>query len=110
MSTRQQIATSKPQWAKKHQHISFSADEKLAIVLEALKGDISINDLCSREGINPNLLNTWTKIFLEAGKKSLSSQLEKEESSQEMENLKKENVSLKQLVAELILEVRKSKS
>lgn len=108
MSTRQQINSLKPQTAKKH--ISFSADERLRIVLEGLKGDISINDLCGREGINPNLLNIWTKTFLEAGRKSLSSHLEKAESLKEIEDLKNENSLLKQLVAELTLEMRKHTS
>ena len=105
MSTRKQISGNNSQ-GNKHAHISFSIDDKMRIVLEGMKGDISINDLCSRENINPNLLSTWTKLYLEGARKGLGGLSESDIVSKEIEIIKCENQNLKQLVAELTLEVR----
>ena len=82
---------------------NFSAEEKLRIVLEGLRGEESIAELCRREGISPNLYYGWSKEFLEAGKKRLMGDTKREASSGEVVSLRQENQQLKQLVADLSL-------
>ena len=76
----------------------FSSEEKIRIVLEGLRGDCSLAELCLREGINSN---RWSKDFLEAGKKRLAGDTVREANSDEVVGLKKENQDLKQAFAEL---------
>jgi transposase len=87
----------------------FSSEEKIRIVLEGLRGEESIAELCRREGISPNLYYNWSKEFLEAGKKRLKGDSKREATSGEVLELRSENVDLKQLVADLSLEIRKLK-
>ena len=82
----------------------YSAEEKIRIVLEGLKGEESIAELCRREGINPNLYYSWSKDFLEAGKKRLQGDTKREATSSEVLDLRKENAQLKHLVADLTLD------
>ena len=84
----------------------FSAEEKIRIVLEGLKGEVSITELCRREGIVSNLYYRWSKDFLEAGKKRLQGDTAREATSSEVGDLRSENEQLKQLVAELSLNNR----
>jgi transposase len=81
----------------------YSAEEKIRIALEGLKGEESIAELCRREGISPNLYYGWSKEFLEAGKKRLLGDTKREASSGEVVSLRRENLQLKQLVADLSL-------
>ena len=81
----------------------FSSEENIRIVLDGLRGEYSIAELCRREGINHNLYYRWSKDFLEAGKKRLSGDTIREASTDEVVDLKKENTNLKQAVAELYL-------
>ena len=84
----------------------YSTEEKIRIVLEGLKGEVSIAELCRREGIVSNLYYRWSKDFLEAGKKRLCGDTAREASSSEVTDLRSENDQLKQLVAELSLKNR----
>jgi transposase len=84
----------------------FSAEEKIRIILEGLKGETSISELCRREGIVSNLYYRWSKDFLEAGKKRLQGDTVREATSGEVVGLRQENEQLKQLVAELSLKNR----
>jgi transposase len=84
----------------------FTAEEKIRIVLEGLKGEASIAELCRREGIVANLYYRWSKDFLEAGKKRLQGDTVREASSSEVVTLRQEAEQLKQLVAELSLKNR----
>ena len=84
----------------------FSAEEKIRIVLEGLRGEESIATLCRKEGLAPNLYYRWSKEFLEAGKKRLVGDRSREATSTEVTDLRKENLGLKQLVAETVLENR----
>jgi len=84
----------------------FSAEEKIRIVIEGLRGEESIASLCRREGIASNLYYRWSKEFLEAGKKRLLGDTQREASSSEVSDLRKENARLKELVAETVLENR----
>src|SRR5210317_1009235 len=81
----------------------FSSEEKIRIVLDGLRGESSIAELCRQEGINANLYYRWSKDFLEAGKKRLSGDTVREANSDEVVGLRKENTDLKQVVAELYL-------
>jgi transposase len=84
----------------------YSAEEKIRIVLEELRGEESIAELCRREGINPNLYYKWSKEFLEAGKARLTGDTRREATSSEVDGLRQENEQLKQAVAELLLKNR----
>ena len=84
----------------------FSSEEKIRIVLEGLKGEQSIAELCRREGISPNLYYNWSKEFLEAGKRRLMGDTRREATSPQVTGLKQENRHLKELVAELSLKNR----
>ena len=84
----------------------YSAEEKIRIVLEGLRGEDSIVELCRREGINPNMYYKWSKEFLEAGKARLTGDMRREATSSEVDGLRHENEQLKQVVAELLLKNR----
>jgi transposase len=84
----------------------FSAEEKIRIVLEGLRGEESIATLCRREGIVANLYYRWSKEFLEAGKKRLLGDTQRAATSDEVAVLRQENARLKELVAETLLENR----
>ncbi len=84
----------------------FSAEEKIRIVLEGLRGEESIAALCRREGIAANLYYRWSKEFLEAGKKRLNGDTVREATSDEVKLLRSENRELKEVVAELTLKNR----
>ncbi len=91
---------------KRRTRRKFSSEEKIRIVLDGLKGEESIAELCRREGISPNLYYRWSKDFLEAGKKRLQGDTQREANTTEVTGLKKENLHLKELVAELALKNR----
>ena len=84
----------------------FSSEEKIRIVLDGLRGEDSIAEVCRREGIVPNLYYRWSKDFLEAGKRRLQGDTVREANSSEVVGLRSENDQLKQLVAELSLKNR----
>ena len=84
----------------------FSAEEKIRIILEGLRGEESIADLCRREGLAPNLYYRWSKEFLEAGKKRLLGDTTREATAPEVKTLRDENARLKQVLAETVLENR----
>ena len=91
---------------RRHTRRRFSAEEKIRIVLEGLRGEESIAALCRREGLAPNLYYRWSKAFLEAGKKRLLGDTTREATSTEVQDLRRENSQLKQVVAEAVLENR----
>ena len=91
---------------KRNTRRKFTSEEKIRIVLEGLRGEESIATICRREGINPNLYYRWSKSFLEAGKKRLSGDTQREATSGEVIELRKENEDLKKLLAETYLENR----
>src|ERR1700732_1177111 len=84
----------------------FSAEEKIRIVLDGLRGEESIAELCRREGIVQNLYYRWSKDFLEAGKKRLAGDTARAATSDEVKHLRREASALKEVVAELTLENR----
>src|SRR6476619_2647284 len=84
----------------------FSAEDKIRIVLEGLRGEDSIAELCRREGIVQNLYYRWSKDFLEAGKKRLAGDTARAATSDEVKDLRREAGALKDVVADLTLENR----
>ena len=83
-----------------------SAEEKIRIVVEGLRGEDTIAELCRREGIAQSLYYKWSKEFLEAGKSRLAGDTKRQASSGEVDDLRRENEQLKQAVAELLLQNR----
>ena len=84
----------------------YSAEEKIRIVLDGLKGEDSIAELCRREGIAQSLYYSWSKEFLEAGKKRLAGDTARAATSSEVKDLRREARDLKEVVAEQALELR----
>jgi transposase len=84
----------------------FSAEEKIRIVLEGLRGEDSIAEFCRKEGIAQNLYYRWSKEFLEAGKKRLAGDTAREATSDEVKTLRAEARQLKEALAEVTLENR----
>ena len=91
---------------KRQTRRKFTAEEKIRIVLEGMRGEASISDLCRKEGIHPTMYDKWSKAFLEAGKRQLNGDTIREAGSDEVRELRKESESLKMLVAELTLQNR----
>jgi transposase len=100
-SAEQTINTIRRKTQRKH-----SAEEKIRIVLEGLRGEDSIAELCRREGIAQSLYYKWSKEFLEAGKSRLAGDTKRQATSDEVTDLRQENEQLKQAVAELLLKNR----
>lgn len=84
----------------------YSSEEKIRIVLEGMRSEYTVAELCRREGIVQNLYYKWTKEFLEAGKERLAGNTKRQAGSKEVKNLRTENGHLKQLVADLALRNR----
>lgn len=84
----------------------FSAEEKIRVVLEGLRGEESIAELCRREGIAQSLYYSWSKEFLEAGKRRLSGDTARQATAPEVKDLRAETSALKEAVADLTLENR----
>ena len=85
---------------------TYSAEEKIRIVLAGLRGEESISVLCRREGIAESLYYSWSKEFLEAGKKRLAGDTARQANAGEVKDLRTEALALKELVADLSLENR----
>jgi len=84
----------------------YSAEEKIRIVLEGLRGEESIAELCRKEGLNPNVYYRWSKEFMEAGKKRLSGDTVREATSDEVKELRAETAALKETLGEMVMENR----
>ena len=82
----------------------YTPEEKVRIVLEGFRREVTVSDLCRREGIKPHSYYAWTKEFMEAGKERLTRDTVRDATQQEVQGLRRENVELNQLVAELSLE------
>jgi transposase len=88
---------------KRKNYRIYSAEEKIRIVLEGLRGEESVANLCRKYGINDSIYYKWSKDFLEAGKKRLSGDTERNANATEVQELKKENDNLKKALADLYL-------
>jgi len=101
-ATPEQIVKDIRRATRKH----HSAEEKIRVVLERLRGEHSIAELCRREGIAESLYYSWSKEFLEAGKKRLAGDTARAATSGEVKDLRREVRDMKVLVADLTLENR----
>ncbi|PLW78468.1 IS3 family transposase [Cohaesibacter celericrescens] len=84
----------------------YSAEEKIRIVLDGLRGEDSIAELCRKEGISQGIYYKWSKDFMEAGKKRLAGDTARAATTDEVKNLRRESRELKEVVAEQTLELR----
>ncbi len=87
----------------------YTAEEKIHIVLEGFRREVTVNELCRREGIKPNNFYSWTTEFMEAGKQRLSRDTARDATCQEITALKRESADLRHLVAELSLDIHRLK-
>ncbi len=90
-------------WATRRHH---SAEEKIRIVLDGLRGEHSIAEICRRDGIAESLYYSWSKEFLEAGKRRLAGDTARAATSSEVKDLRRQAQELKEVVAEQALELR----
>ncbi|MBO6212640.1 transposase [Algoriella sp.] len=81
----------------------FTAEQKILIVMEALRAEISVAELCRKYSISQSQFYRWNKEFLEAGKKRLSDDVVREATSDKVTDLRKENLRLKEIVADLVV-------
>ena len=88
---------------------NFSADEKIRIVLDGLRGETPISEICRREGIQPSIYYRWSKQFLEAGKNGLTRETARNATDDEVRELKSENEQLKLALADAHLTVLRYK-
>ena len=87
----------------------YTPEEKIRIVLEGFRREVTVSDLCRREGIKPGAYYAWTKDFMEAGKERLTRDTVRDVTRQEIEHLQRESHDLKLLVVDLALQVERLK-
>jgi len=83
----------------------YNAEDKIRIILEGMKREISVVELCRREGISPNIYYIWVKDFMEAGKARLMGDARRNATDSEVKSLRRENEQLKVILAEQVLEL-----
>ena len=81
----------------------YSSEQKILIVMEALRGEASVAEICRKHAITHSMFYKWNKEFMEAGKKRLAGDTTREATSDEVAELRKENARLKEMVADLML-------
>jgi len=89
---------------KKATRRRFTSEEKIRIVLEGLRGQVPITELCRKEGIAPAVYYQWSKSFLEAGKNGLTLETKRDATKDEVKRMKDENENLKRALAEVSLD------
>ena len=104
--TKKKSATSLISDLKRKTRKSYNSEEKIRIIIDGMRGENSIAELCRKEGISQGIYYKWSKDFMEAGKKRLNGDTLREANTTEVNHLKSENITLKELVAELSLENR----
>ncbi len=87
----------------------YTPEQNIPIDLERIRREATVSDLCRREGINPANYYSWTKEFMEAGKERLTRNTIRDATRHEIEQLKRENGDLKEIVADLLLETHRLK-
>jgi len=103
------MATDVVKQIRKATRRKFTAEEKIRIVLEGLRGEIPVAELCRKHGIPSSVYYKWSKAFLDAGKNGLTRDTHRDATTDEVRRLKDENASLKTAVAETILENQRLK-
>ena len=104
--TTKTTATNTVRSIRRNTRKKYSGEEKIRIVLEGLRGEETVAELCRREGISESVYYRWSKEFLEAGKQRLVGNTKRQASTEDVNGLRRENEQLKQLVAELALKNR----
>ncbi len=103
------MATNVVKQIRKATRRKFSADEKIRVVLEGLRGEIPVSELCRKHGIQSSIYYKWSKTFLDAGKNGLTRDTQRDATTDEVRRLKEENSSLKTAVAEMVLDNQRLK-
>jgi len=88
---------------------NYNSEEKIRIIIEGMRGEMSIAELCRKEGISQGIYYKWSKDFMEAGKSRLKGDTMREANTSEVKELKKENSAIKEVAAELLLRNRELK-
>ena len=104
--TKKQSTSSLISGMKRKTRKLFSSEEKIRIIIDGMRGEYTVAELCRKEGINQGTYYKWTKDFMDAGKKRLNGDTLREANTTEVNALRVENKSLKELVAELSLDNR----
>ena len=103
------MATNVVKQIRKATRRKFTAEDKIRIILEGLRGELPVSDLCRKHGIQSSVYYKWSKAFLDAGKNGLTRDTHRDATTDEVRRLKEENAALKTAVAEVILENQKIK-
>ena len=103
------MATNVVKQIRKATRRKFTAEEKIRVVLEGLRGEIPVSELCRKHGIPSSAYYKWSKAFLDAGKNGLTKDTHRDATTDEVRRLKEENASLRTAVAEIILENQRIK-
>jgi transposase len=106
MAAKKESAESTVRRIRRKTKKQYSAEEKIRIVIEGLRGDMTVAELCRKEGIAQSMYYKWSKEFLEAGKARLAGNTVRQADSGEVKDLRKENEEMKHLIAELSLDNR----
>ncbi len=104
--SRKKSASSLISELKRKTRRAYSSEEKIRIIIDGIRGETTIAELCRREGISQGIYYKWSKDFMDAGKRRLAGDTMREANTTEVKELKDVNSSLKELVAELSLENR----
>lgn len=106
MATKKESAEATVRKIRRKTKKQYSAEEKIRIVIEGLRGELTVAELCRKEGIAQSMYYKWSKEFLEAGKSRLAGNTKRQADSKEVKELRKENEEMKHLIAELSLDNR----
>ena len=94
------------QTVRRQTRTRYSAEDKIRVILEGLRGDHPVAEMCRREGVSANVYYNWLREFMEAGKARLKGEATRGATSGEVMELRRQNEALRQTVADLMLEVR----
>ena len=106
MAKKKETAQSTVRRIRRKTRKKYSAEDKIRVVIEGLRGEMTVVELCRKEGISQGLYYKWSKEFLEAGKQRLAGNTKRQADSEEVKELKSENEQMKLLIAELSLKNR----
>jgi len=104
--SRKKSASSLISELKRKTRRTYGSEEKIRIIIDGIRGETTIAELCRKEGISQGIFYKWSKDFMDAGKRRLTGDTMREANTSEVKELKDINSSLKELVAELSLENR----
>jgi transposase len=106
MAKKKESAQSTVRKIRRKTRKQYGAEDKIRIVIEGLRGELSVAELCRKEGISQSLYYKWSKEFLEAGKSRLAGDTKRNADGTEVKEMRQENEQMKLLIAELSLKNR----